>query len=357
MNRRILATLLTAAAMLAGGMAKADVFNMSTGKTSLEFVTVGNPGNSPDTRFETPGYGAVDYVYQIGQFEITAGQYTVFLNSVAGVDTHGLYNTSMWTSTYGCKIERFAGSGTVGDPYQYRVVTDWANRPVNFVSWGDAARFTNWLHNGQPGLLSPVPQDADSTEDGAYFLNGTTSHSALMAVPRNPGARYWMPTDDEWYKAAYYDPTQSGPGGYWLYPTRSDSVPSNQLIDPDPGNNATFYANGYTIGGPYWRTEVGAHGNSASYYGTFDQGGNVWEWNEATWGSSLRGIRGGAWQQYTFIDGYVPLLASYHYSGTLGPTHEGYTVGFRVATIPEPGGITLLLCCAAMSLMWWRRRR
>jgi len=136
-------------ALLAGTAVSANIV--------IDTVPVGNPGSAGELSGAGAGgfgsdriCGAVDYVYNIGKYEVTAGQYTAFLNKVAGVDTYGLYNTNMWSSAYGCKIERYAGSGTVGDPYQYRVASDWANRPVNYVSWGDAARFANWLHNGQP---------------------------------------------------------------------------------------------------------------------------------------------------------------------------------------------------------------
>ena len=90
---------------------------------------------------------------------------------------------------------------------------------------------------------------------------------------------YVIPTEDEWYKAAYHK-NDGVTGNYWLYPTQSNNVPSNDSINPDPGNNANFYQNGYTIGSPDYLTAVGEFENSDSAYGTFDQGGNVWEWNE-----------------------------------------------------------------------------
>jgi len=136
-------------ALLAGTAVSANIV--------IDTVPVGNPGSAGELSGAGAGgfgsdriCGAVDYVYNIGKYEVTAGQSAAVLPNVAGVDTYGLYNTNMWSSAYGCKIERYAGSGTVGDPYQYRVASDWANRPVNYVSWGDAARFANWLHNGQP---------------------------------------------------------------------------------------------------------------------------------------------------------------------------------------------------------------
>jgi len=306
----------------------------------IETVQVGNPGNADDT--EGDGYGGVDYTYNIGKFVVTAGQYTDFLNAVADTDTYGLYNTNMWSSTRGCKIERTGSSGS----YSYSVASDWADRPVNYVSWGDAARFCNWLENGQP----IGAQGLSTTEDGSYYLNGATSDAALLAVTRTVDATWVIPSEDEWYKAAYYN---AGTSSYYDYPTSSDVVPSNDLVDPDPGNNATFYDAGYTIGSPYYRTEVGAHENSESPYDTFDQGGNVWEWNEAVlewYGSWFRGIRGGSYAHSDHVDGN--LGAGYRNGGT--PSYEYGQFGFRVAEVPEPGTVGLLML-GGLALLQRRR--
>jgi len=158
----------------------------------IETVPVGNPGNAGELSGSGAGGGgpdrvvaAVGYEYNIGKYEVTAGQYTEFLNKVAATDTYGLYNTSIWSDSLGCQIQRSGSSGS----YTYSVVGDWANRPVNYVSWGDAARFANWLHNTQ----ATGAQDASTTEDGAYFLNGATGvpganiDAALLAVSRESG--------------------------------------------------------------------------------------------------------------------------------------------------------------------------
>jgi len=301
----------------------------------IDTMPVCNPGNAPDTRYSTPGYGAVGYTYNTGKYEVTAGQYTEFLNKVAGTDTYGLYSGYM---AGGCDIQR---SGSPGS-YTYSVAADWANRPVNYVSWGDGARFANWLHNGQP----TGPQGLSTTEDGSYFLNGATSDEAFMAVTRKPNATWAIPTEDEWYKAAYHK-NDGVTANYWDYPTATNSVPSNQLINPDPGNNANFYQNGDTIGSPYWRTEVGEFENSESPYGTFDQCGNVWEWNEAILYGSYRGVRGGGYE----YDAYY-LHASYR--GNFGfPTNEDPRIGFRVYEVPEPATLPML----ALGLLAVLRRR
>ncbi|UCE62160.1 MAG: SUMF1/EgtB/PvdO family nonheme iron enzyme [Phycisphaerales bacterium] len=322
----------------------------------IETVTVGHAGNAGELSGTGAGglgpnriCGAVGYAYEIGKYEVTTGQYTEFLNAVAATDTHALYNTQMWNHARGCKIER---SGSPGS-YTYSVASEWADRPVNYVCWGDAARFANWLQNGQP----TGPQGPSTTEDGSYALNGATSAAALLAVVRKPTAGWVVPSEDEWHKAAYHK-NDGVTGNYWVFPTATDASPSNELTSPDPGNNANFDDGGYTIGTPYFRTDVGDFENSASAYGTFDQGGNVWEWTEAIVHTSYRGFRGGS---FFFTRFY--LQGNVRDGGYL-PSYEDYTYGFRVASVPEsvpmasPWGIvvTVLFAVMAGTLVHMRRR-
>jgi formylglycine-generating enzyme required for sulfatase activity len=289
----------------------------------VEVVSVGNVGNSADTT----GYGAVDYAYNIGKYEVTAGQYTDFLNAVAATDAYELYNTSMTTDTsgYGCNIVR---SGSAGS-YTYSVATAWANRPVNYVGVGDAARFANWLHNGQPTGL----QNSTTTEDGAYFLNGATGHDLRLVMTRQADWKWALPSENEWYKAAYHK-NDGDTGNYFDYPTSSSVTPSSALGSPDPGNSATYYGPGGFTSPSYYRTEVGDHENSESPYDTFDQGGNVNEWAEAADGYVFT-YRGGC-----FATNATPLLTSYAVDGY--GTTEIYKTGFRVTSIPEPATMGLL---------------
>ncbi|MCC6123909.1 MAG: SUMF1/EgtB/PvdO family nonheme iron enzyme [Pirellulales bacterium] len=219
-----LGSMILAAAACYAVVAQADVFNMGPGLTSLETVQVGNPGNAADAATGNL-YGSVDHAYAIGKYEVTAAQYAEFLNNVAATDTYGLYNASMWSDGEGCKIQQTGSSGS----YAYSVAADWANRPVNFVNFWDAARFTNWLHNGQ---------GTGDTETGAYTI--TAGGISANTVTRNAGAQWWIPSEDEWYKAAYHK-NDGATGNYFDYPTSSDSIPSNVLVNPtDPGNNATY---------------------------------------------------------------------------------------------------------------------
>jgi sulfatase modifying factor 1 len=315
----------------------ADVFNMPSGLTSLELVTVGNPGNAPDSEVMedgTTGYGAVRYSYSIGKFEVTAAQYCEFLNAVAATDTFGLYRPNMWTTSSGCQIVQHGSPGS----YTYSVDSNWANRPANLMTWGSAARFCNWLTNGQP----TGPQDATTTEDGSYALNGRNDYSLLMTITRNANARFVIPTEDEWYKAAYYDPSTCT---YYDYPTGTNATPSNDLLDPDPGNNANFYQSGSTLSYPFYASEVAAFENSSSPYNTFDQGGNVREWTEG-FKSYGRCVRGGC-----FYDGEMHLRSmSRDFDG---PANCSESAGFRIVEIPEPASIGSL--AGGTILVVWRR--
>ena len=342
-------------AMLVAGSAQADVFNMGgtlnpttgtwTGAASLQFVTVGDPGNAADTT----GYGSVGYTYQMGKYDITAGQYTAFLNAVATTDTHVLYSSYMavvgfgsGTGTDGCGIIQSGSSGS----YTYAVATAYQNFPVNYVSWGNAVRFCNWLQNGQP----VGPQGAGTTETGAYTLNAD-----LMTVTRNAGATYFIPSEDEWYKAAYYKGGGTN-AGYWSYPTQTNTVPSN-VLSATGANNANFNS-GTTFSPIYtdptnFLTPVGAFADSPGPYGTYDMGGDLFQWNEADISSSLRGERGGDWDVTS--NALTPSVRygepTYEYSGS---------IGFRVASlaVPEPGSIALLLAGAiGLFACTWRRRR
>jgi formylglycine-generating enzyme required for sulfatase activity len=161
-------------------------------------------------------------------------------------------------------------------------------------------------------------------------------------------------SEDEWYKSAYYKGGGTNPG-YWDYPTKSNTAPANQVLATDPGNSANYYISNYSIGSPYYRTNAGEFENSASAYGTFDQGGNVWEWNEAIvyqgTDYAYRGWRGGSFDSSYDSD----LQASVRYYGTTA-SYEYTSVGFRVSQVPEPSSIVALLG-GIVGLLGMRRRR
>ena len=334
-NRTILSLGL---AVLAG----VSLVNPAMAVVNIDWVPVGNLGNGPDP-FTGSVYGAVSHAYQIARNETTISQYAEFLNAVAKTNTYGLYNTSMENMSYIAGITRVGGSGS----YSYAPVAGTGNKPITYVSWFDAARFCNWMHNGQlTGAGAAL-----TAETGAYTLNGATSG----IITKNAGAKVWIPSEDEWYKAAYYDPNKGGAGvgGYWVYPTQSNALGGNTMGNP----NAVNYNDGDYVGSgnSSWPTsnaltDVGAYGvNSDSAYGTNDQGGNVWEWNDAVISGSYRGLRGASWSDNANI-----LASSYRYSN-FGPSNENWNVGFRVASVPEPSALVLTMLFSA-GLVCRRRR-
>jgi formylglycine-generating enzyme required for sulfatase activity len=314
---------------------------------TIRTVPIGNPGNPGDVQPQGT-FGSVPYNFRIGTTEVTNAQYVEFLNAVAATDTYFVYKTGYFrhnnivrsgspgSFTYAVKPADIVQSGPLaGTTYSYD------EKPVAYVSSGDAMRFANWLHNGQP----TGAQNASTTEDGAYTLNGAVTNEALVAVTRNAAARWWLPNEDEWYKAAYYDGLN---GGYYAYPTGNDSTPNNNHPASDTGNSANYST--ATDDSNYPMTNVGAYMLSKSPYGTFDQGGNVWEWNEthvAIFGPS-RGLRGGS---YSF-----PVLDLQASTGRNYKFASGFVdyVGFRVAGIPEPGCFTLgVMALLMLSLRRW----
>ena len=309
---------------------QADVFNMGPGLTSLELVTVGNPGNPGELSGVPNGRprvtGAAPYTYQMGKYEVTAAQYTEFLNAVAADDVFSLYDENMWNHPQGCKIERLGSPGS----YSYRVASDRANRPVNAVSPSDAMRFANWLTNGQPGGL----KSTSVTDSGSYDFTNANAPFQSSAMIRDPGAIFVVPNEDEWYKAAYHK--NDGPTvNYYDYPMSSDAFPGNSL-DPAQSNNANILLSQYAIGSPYWWTEVGTFASSPSPYGTFDQGGNIYEYTEDEFpGTNTVVVRGGS------ALGLVRELRADQRIGAGHTNDVGW--GFRVAMVPEPTTVWLFL--------------
>ena len=283
---------------------------------NMSMVTVGNAGNAADTT----SYGAVPYRYKIGAYDVTGSQYTEFLNAVGSTDTFGLYDADMGTDPNSYGYAQISQSGSSGS-YTYAVMNGTGNRPITFVSWFDCARFANWMSNGRPSGA----QNDTTTENGAYNLNGAASGNNVSKNATNPNTglapTFWIPLENEWYKAAYYSPNYggSGIGGYYAFATQSNSAPGTTI-----GGSAN-QANYNDVGGS--ATDVGSFSGSASFYGTFDQTGNVFQWNDldGTGDRPSRGLRGGYW----FNDsGDV----SSSYRDTIGPGFGYGSIGFRLAS-------------------------
>jgi formylglycine-generating enzyme len=287
---------------------------------TIEWVDVGNPGNRADTAImhdDTTGYGSVAYKYRISKYDVTNDQYVQLLNAKdpKGANALGLYNKRMGNATFG-GIKYNAGDADGG---KYNVVPGRGNYPVTFITWNNAIRFANWLNNGQG--------DGD-TESGAYTLvGGTPKPSNGDRITRNPGAKVFLPNENEWYKAAYYN---SATGLYFKYGTSSDTAPT---ACPPRGakNSANYRPSPRDPSGKL--TEVGAYAETTSPCGAFDMSGNVLQWNETlTMGGAYTGrcVRGGS------CDTITRDLLSAERSSALADLNNGASqyIGFRVASVP-----------------------
>ena len=304
---------------------------------TIQWSLVGNPGNADDPadgdRFTAgvQNFGAVPYSYKIGTYDVTNRQYAEFLNTKdpGGANPLFLWNGNMDDGT------RFGGINfNAGNPAgsKYVLVPGRQDHPVNHVTWYSAIRFANWLNNGQGN---------GDTETGAYtLLGGTYTPTNGVSIVRNAGAQVFLPSENEWYKAAYYNPAT---GSYFQYATSSNGVPiaSGPTDLANHANFGDFVAN---------LTDVGAYTGTTSPYGAFDMNGNVFQWNQASI-DSFRGTRGGSWK-LTLPDG---MHSSDRFK--LEPANLLFNVGFRVAAVPEPSTLALAALGALGLLIAARRRR
>ena len=214
------------------------------------------------------------------------------------------------------------------------------NRPATGTSWYEAAKFVNWL-NTSTGYVAAYKFDASgnfqlwSSTDAGYNANNRF---------RNSNARYWLPSTDEWYKGAF-----GSPNGTWFnYPTGSNTIPTS-VAGGTSANTAVYSRT--SSSGPADITNAGG----LSAYGTMGQGGNVGEYTETEYDGvnnttvDFREVRGGQW-------GVTLPTASSGARSATSPTGEQNTIGFRVATVPEPSALSLL-AIGLGGLVMIRRRR
>ncbi len=254
-----------------------------------ETVPVADPGNKSDAT----GYGGVAHVYKIGKYEVTNAEYCEFLNAVAKSDTRDLYDPRM-ADEYG-GIDRGGNAGS----FTYTVKSGMSKKPVGYVTWESCLRYINWLTNGP---------SSTETEKGTYDLkSGTIKLPNHGELAKGETVTWVMPTENEWYKAAYYDPKKSGGAGYWQYPGKGYTAPAANINSNTPNDG-------------------GSHTAALTAYGTYDQGGNQWEYNESRFDDKV-GLRGGSWY-INDNEGYMDAFTRYDVYSAKWPHY-----GFRVAAL------------------------
>lgn len=295
MNRSFLRLgILVAAAVLDPSWANADTFGSGANSFTIDFVTVGNPENAADSVGRPAGVGRVNYAYRIGTYEVSEQM-----------------------------IDKANALGGVGITKNTRG----PNKPATNISWFEAAQFVNWLNTSTGS--SPAYK-FDGMGNFQAWAPADAGYDASKPF-RNSMAHYFLPSINEWYKAAYYDPAT---GVYYQYPTGSDTPPTPVASGTAAG---TVVAEQFL--GPADIMQAGG----LSPYGTMAQGGNVAEWNEtnfAVFGPPdihSRGVRGG--------DSITSVVETQSLTvfGDGTPQSVFAVVGFRVASaVPEPGSALLV---------------
>ena len=307
------AVALASLSTISSGQPITETFGSGANAFTMDFVEIGNAGNAPDSTGNPSPVGSVGHVYSIGKYEVSRGM-------IEKANAEGALGISL------SDMSEYGGNGI--------------NRPATGVSWNEAAKFVNWLNTSKgfhPAylFLGSGPNNSVEPNDNISLwavgqYNGSNQY-------RHKDAYYFLPSVDEWYKAAYFDPYKASGAGYWNYPTSSDSAPV-AVRNGTTAGTAVYLGNSWP-GSPADIYEAGG----LSPYGTMGQGGNVWEWNESARdgtnneSAEERVVRGGAYNTSTAIDD----LNAFNKTGG-GPFVGHSTLGFRIASVPEPSSLTLL---------------
>ena len=292
--------LMTLGMVVSPTQAGSVTFGSGSNSFTMEFATIGNPGNAPDTTGAPNPAGSVAYTYEMGKFEVSEDMITKF---------------------------------NASQSLQITQDSRGPNKPATNVNWNEAARFVNWLNTSTGNQAAYKFTTSGVNDNIALWQSGDAGYDATNPY-RNSLAKYVLPSYNEWYKAAYYDPNTSS---YFDYPTGSDTAPTP--VASGTGANTAVY-NGQP--GPADVNQAGG----VSPYGVMGLGGNVWEWQETAFNSvndsptSVRAVRGAAW-----IHSATYLLSSVRgdWGGGLSVGTQFGDLGFRVvslastaAPVPEP---------------------
>jgi hypothetical protein len=292
-------TLLALGYQTASAQLVTESFGSGDNAFTMDFVTIGNPGNAADTTGSPNPAGSVAYIYNLGKHEVSRDMITKA--NAAGSLGITLYDMS----SYG-------GNGV--------------NRPATGVGWYEAAKYVNWLNTSTGGTAA---YKFDGSGNFQLWSEGDAGYNAGNLF-RNSLAKFVIASSNEWYKGAY----GKADGSWSNFPNGTDSTPT-AVAGGTAANTAVY--NGQS--GPADITSAGG----LSPWETMGQGGNVWEWMETAYDGSnntvgdieSRELRGGSWGS-----GSRYLDASFRGQGS--PSAEFSGIGFRVASVPEPSSFSLL---------------
>ena len=333
--------LATVASMAAPSFAGTVTFGTGSNQFQMEFVTIGNSGNAADTTGSPNPAGAVGYEYGLGKFEVSR-------------DMIDKYNLNFGNgNSLSITLYDLEGDGVVGG--------NGANKPATGVSWNEAARFVNWLNVNQGFAKAYKFADGSAVNDNIQLWQSGEAGYDVNNKYRNSLAKYFLPSYNEWYKAAYYNPNNST---YYNFANGSDTRPTAVTGGTDP-NTAVYTQSGEAS--PTDPADVDQAGG-LSPYGVMGLGGNAREWEESSFdvtsgnynnsGSSSRGGRGGSWYSSS-----SSLSSSSRIE--VDPSGESDNIGFRVASlssdappaVPEPSMMVIGTLFGIGGLMAERRMK
>jgi formylglycine-generating enzyme len=325
-NLKLVLILLALVYQSASATSLLETFGTGANEFTMDFVTIGNPGNAGDTTANLNPLGSVAYTYNLAKYEVSRGQFEK-------ADSAGSLGITMHD------MSDYGGNGLL--------------KPATGVSWYEAAKFVNWL-NTSTGNTAAYKFDGSgnyqvwSTGDAGYNANN---------IFRNSLAKYVIASRNEWYKGAYGNPDGSwsfypnGGGGY-----SDDPSPPTPVAGGTEANTAVY---GPQYGGPANVNNAGG----LSGYGTMGQGGNVMEWNESAYTWDYGSINSSAIQDREVRDGSFTTFFGDDYELASG-FHDSYNpsdnlpwLGFRVASVGVPEPSTSLLVVLGLSGLLLKRRK
>lgn len=298
----------------------------------FQWATITHPGNAPyqDNVGNPRLIGRVDSVYRISKTEVSAADWAPFANANFRIG-----------DPWGTGLEAYFSQKLEVGPDGLRPRTDIpAGDRINMgsMSWYEAARYCNWLHNNKAETRAAI-------EYGAYDLRNLPPTGNPATPPtRLPGALFFLPTTDEWVKAVHFDPDRYGENqpGYWDYPYSSDTAPI-----PGPQGVGTTNAGYFPGGTDPLAFRVGAYADVVTPWGLWDASGGVSEWLEEAYPGVIRG-HGVEGEPSAGVFSFSPTLDHVLQTWSEPPTLRNYWVGFRIASVPSTPTVGAIATCAVL---------
>ena len=324
------------AGLLVGTGMNAEAITITTDTFTdfdMDFAEVGDITNVDDGLSGSTAYGAVSYEYRMAVNEVSEKMINDYNAAPAN---SSLLITKDTRGTY---------------------------KPATSVSWNEAARFVNWLNTSQGYQAAYKFTNSGANDNISLWSSANAWQLGGENLYRHKDAYYFLPSEDEWYKAAFYDGSSML---YYDYATGSNTAPTAVASGTDPNTAVYNYQSDPEDfddpGVVSYLADIDDAGG-LSYYGTMAQSGNVFEWGESAFDggndldSESRVLRGGRESSSS-----TQLQSSFRSNFNLGPGNGDSGVGFRVASVsaavavvPEPSSVGLLVI-GAMGCVLRRKR-